>query len=166
MAKDYFVNNTTAIVNFELILTAAYKRHTKLLLFYNLFDKPESKDSTKILLSCILEELFSSLDWYVVKPLLFYQIDCLQHKTHVNIIRRVCKMIGVIIVEYKENFDTFISQKETDEVKILICKKLNEKYISPSRQLQTLKRLLVKNSLTYLHNSIFNNKSLKSNLLK
>jgi hypothetical protein len=166
MLKDYFVNNTTAIVNLESVLTVAHKRHTELLLFYNLFDKSESKDSTKILLSCILEELFNRLDHYVVKPLLFYKSGSILNNNHENVIKRICKAAGVVIVEYSENFDIFIDRKETDEVKILVSKKLNEKYVSPPRQLQTLKRLLVKNSLTYLHDSIFSNKTLKSNLLK
>lgn len=164
--QDYYINNTTAIINIDAILVTAHKRHTELVLFYDLINKANTRDSNKILLACILQEFINLLKAYVVKPMLFYKQNTITNLTHEKILKQICKVIGIVVIDSDKTFEEFVQKIDTDEIKILISKKLNEKYSSPPRNLNTVKRLLVKNNLTFLHNSIFKDKYLKSVLLK
>lgn len=166
MVHEFHVSKTTTIINFESILVDAYKNHTDLIIFYNLIDRSASRDSNRILIACILEELFKRIESYVIKPILFIQKETISLTTHYKIIQQVCKHIGITVIEHTCCFNTFIENINSDANQILLSKKLNERFSLRSRNLKSLKRLLVKNCLTHLHNKVFHNKILKSALLK
>jgi hypothetical protein len=166
MEADFYLNNTTAILNFEAITARACKRHIDLLVFYGLLERSTSKDSEKILLACILDEFFNTLKQYIVKPIIYIKQNAIETETLLNLIRKVCTMLHIVIIEHPLDFNDFILKRYTDEISVLLTKKINEKYTQNPRNFRALKKMLVKYGLTHLHESVFNNNITKSALLK